>query len=479
MLATIFISAIIPARRASKISPIEAIRLNDDIKIKGKKVKSPKYIRKIFGIEGDIAYKNIKRNKKKYRITIASLFISIVLFISFSGFMDYALRGSEDYLGSFDFDAIVTYQDKNNYVNSVINSEYIDYSADFTMIGLNTTDKFDSLYNKNFKQLLDDNDIGSENNLTVIILSDKEFNKYLKENNFKEEKAILYGHYQKIMYSTNSRKSYNMSKYNNKLKDKMSINISALIYDENKDIEGSNYEGDMVSLSTIEDYYISSKEIPGSALLDSYEHPIILLNNSLASKYSVKKYKEKVENYILIKTNNNDKYDKYVSGIEDHASEKDKENAYYENVTKEIKDTLNMIFIVKLLVYGFICLVTLIGITSVFNTINTSIALRRKEFAVFRSIGLTPGGFRKMMLCESIFFGLKSLIYALPVSIGVVALIAKSTEGMVSMDHLLIPWGSIIFSILGVFVVIAISMIYATHKIKDENILDAIREENI
>ena len=84
MALVIIISAYIPAKKASKISPIEAIRQNTDIQINKKKIKTLGIVKKIFGIEGEIALKNIKRNKKKYRITIISLFISIVTFISFS-----------------------------------------------------------------------------------------------------------------------------------------------------------------------------------------------------------------------------------------------------------------------------------------------------------------------------------------------------------------------------------------------------------
>ena len=80
MILVIFISALVPSRRAAKVSPIEAIRQNDDIKINKKKIKTGKLVNKLFGIEGEIALKNIKRNKKKYRVTIVSLFISIVFF---------------------------------------------------------------------------------------------------------------------------------------------------------------------------------------------------------------------------------------------------------------------------------------------------------------------------------------------------------------------------------------------------------------
>jgi putative ABC transport system permease protein len=106
-------------------------------------------------------------------------------------------------------------------------------------------------------------------------------------------------------------------------------------------------------------------------------------------------------------------------------------------------------------------------------------ALRRKEFAVLRSIGLTPKGFNKTLYFECLLFGLKSLFYALPVSFGVLYLIHLSMNNMVELNMFLIPWGSIIVSVFGVFIVIGLSTLYATRKLKKENILDAIREENI
>ena len=124
-------------------------------------------------------------------------------------------------------------------------------------------------------------------------------------------------------------------------------------------------------------------------------------------------------------------------------------------------------------------LVTLIGVTSVFNTINTSIHLRRKEFAMLRSVGLSSHGFNKILLFESLFFGLKSLIYALPVSLGIIYLLYLSFMNMTDYDRILIPYKSILIAVIGVFIIILISTIYATRKIRHENILEAIREENI
>lgn len=476
MIVTVFISAIIPALKASRIAPIEAIRLNDDIKIKGKKVKSPKLVQKLFGIEGDIAFKNMKRNKKKYRITVASLFISIVLFVSFSGFMGYAMEGSEDYLGSYNFDAILSYPESDNELaEKIINNEYVDKSISYTFINLKTRDTdLSSIYTERFDKLLINSGIQVGNDITIIILQDNEYEEYLRDINQKIAKPILYSNYSNIIYSEGSRKSYSMEKYYTSLKNKPEINLTETLWDDEKYANDSNYDGDIIDISTIKDYYITPKEFWSSTAFENYEHPVLVLNSSLAKQYNIDySYQNR---YAVIKANDNNKFDDYVKKLEDNGEMK---NISYSNITKDTTYTRNTIFVIKLLVYGFICLVTLIGVTSVFNTINTSISLRRKEFAVLRSIGLTPKGFKKMLLFESLFFGLKSLVYALPVSFGVIILIAASIDGIVSTDHLLIPWNSIIFAFIGVFIIIAISMTYATKRIKNENILDAIRQENI
>ena len=138
-----------------------------------------------------------------------------------------------------------------------------------------------------------------------------------------------------------------------------------------------------------------------------------------------------------------------------------------------------LIIVIKILVYVFIALVTLIGVTSVFNTINTSINLRRKEFAVLRSIGLTPKGFNKMLRYESIIYGLKSLLYAIPTSLLVNYLIHKQVSDYSSIEHIIIPYKAILIAVIGVFIIVAITMRYSSRKIKNENIIDTIREENI
>ena len=480
MVITIFVSASIPAKRASKISPIEAIRLNDDIKIKSKKVKSPKIIRKLFGIEGDIAYKNMRRNKKKYRITVVSLFISIVLFISFSGYMTYFLAGADSYLAIPEVDVFVRYDPKNSdpeVIKSIKNNSSVEDYMEYLGVSATTnTDMFDA-YTKNFQNFLVDNDYYQKHDepyykaINFIILSNESYRKYLNMIGEKEELPILYNNFNSIVYNTGSRKSYNMNRYNN-------TNKTITIFSEpTNSLEDGSVQ--YKELFKIDKYYLSNNEFVGLGIYDDIITEVIIISSDMAEEYQLIADEPTVQygyTNIHIKAPNYKNLDKM---IEEYDKEGRLSFINYVNVKEEMKMENNMLLAIKILVYGFITLVTLIGVTSVFNTINTSIALRRKEFAVLRSIGLTPSGFNKMLRFESLFFGLKSLFYAIPVSLGVIFLMYLSMRGTVELGTILIPWKSIFLAVILDFLVIAISMSYATKKVKKDNILDAIREENI
>ena len=480
MIITIFVSASIPAKRASKISPIEAIRLNDDIKIKSKKVKSPKIIRKLFGIEGDIAYKNMRRNKKKYRITVVSLFISIVLFISFSGYMTYFLASADSYLAIPEVDVIVRYDPKNSdpeVIKSIKNNSSVeDYMEYLSVSATTNTDMFDA-YTKNFQNFLVDNDYYKKHDepyykaINFIVLSNESYRKYLNMIGGKEELPILYNNFNSIVYNTGSRKSYNMNRYNN-------TNKTITIFSEpTNSLEDGSVQ--YKELFKIDKYYLSNNEFVGLGIYDDIITEVIIISSDMAEEYQLIAEEPTVQygyTNIHIKAPNYKNLDKM---IEEYDKESRLSFINYVNVKEEMKMENNMLLAIKILVYGFITLVTLIGVTSVFNTINTSIALRRKEFAVLRSIGLTPSGFNKMLRFESLFFGLKSLFYAIPVSLGVIFLMYLSMRGTVELGTILIPWKSIFLAVILDFLVIAISMSYATKKVKKDNILDAIREENI
>lgn len=474
MILVIFISALVPSRRAAKVSPIEAIRQNDDIKINKKKIKTGKLVNKLFGIEGEIALKNIKRNKKKYRVTIVSLFISIVLFISFSSYMNYTIDTASSVMGEVPYDYQISYFGDDNDIDAldkiseIIKSndvkEYISYSASNLSIIGNYT--YSDEYLDFYKSAYGDDGIKALTNLkyqyiSIYILDDISYNKYKELIGLDKDSVILLNKFKGVSYGNNKRVNYDIPVINNG-----DINIKICNFDDNdEDVDTTKYCN-----KKIDNIFITNKSFD---LIEEFSYMSdfkLIVNKELYDNISDSGTHYTQFNIISDNTDNIDKLTKELDKYD---------NVNYTNVKESMKQANNMILVIKILMYGFIGLVTLIGVTSVFNTISTSMALRKREFAVLRSIGLTRKGFNKILFFESLFFGLKSLIYAIPVSLGVTIIIHYALADMMSINSIVIPWKAIIISIVSVFVIVLLTMMYSTSKIKKHNIIEQIREENI
>lgn len=475
MIIVIGVSAFIPSRRASKVSPIEAIRQNDDIKINKKKIRTSKLVLKLFGIEGEIALKNIKRNKKKYRVTIVSLFISIVLFISFSSYMNYTLNTASSVMGEVPYDYQISYfgDDPNNdkealdKINEIVKSsdvkEYVSYSvSNLSIIGNYT---YSDEYLDFYKSAYGENGIKALNNLKyqsiyILVLDDNSYNKYKKLIGLDKDSVILLNRFKGVSYGNNKRVNYDIPVINSG-----DINIKICNFDDDENVDTTKYCN-----KNIDNIFVTNKSfdlIEEFSYMDDFK---LIVNKKLYDSISDSSTHYTQFNIISDNTNNIDKLTKDLDKYS---------NVNYTNIKEAMKQTNNLILVVKILMYGFISLVTLIGVTSVFNTISTSMALRKREFAVLRSIGLTNRGFNKILFFESLFFGMKSLIFAIPVSIGITVLIHYTLADMVSISTIIIPWKYIIISIVSVFVIVLLTMMYSTSKIKKHNIIEQIREENI
>lgn len=475
MIVVIFISAIIPSKRASRVSPVEAIRQNDDIKINKKKIKTSKFISKLFGIEGEIALKNIKRNKKKYRVTIVSLFISIVLFISFSSYMNYTINTAKESFGEVSYDYYIGYYDdgsntleeidtKINEIISNVNGEYVSYGTDSVpMIKYFSYSKeYKDFYKTNYGSLdyLED----SYQYISVIVLDDDSYNDYKKELGLSTDKIILLNRFKGVSYSDDKRVNYDIPVID---EDKGYLKICNF---DNVSEEEITSNTSAYCTKNINNFYITDKYNDLMSDFVYNDDIKIIVNKKM---YDVV-FGGKIDyiKYNII-SDNVDEIDKLMKDLDSY------DNVNYYNVKEEYRQTNNMILVIKILMYGLTILISLIGVTSVFNTISVSMALRKREFAVLRSIGLTKKGFNKILFFESLFFGLKSLVYALPVGMFVTILIHMTMADVMMTNGIIIPWLQIGISIVSVFIIVLLTMMYSTSKIKRHNIIEQIREENI
>ena len=393
MCVVILISAWIPAKKASKVTPVESIRQNDEIKINKRKIRTSKIIRKVFGVEGEIALKNIKRNKRKYRITIISLFISIVLFISFSSYLQFLVGTSEGLIYPYNYDSAVYFYDENEelkqrVIKDILSIENIEkYSIiDELRFPYETLeeDRYNKEYYEYHKKLYEE-----VFNVNIVKLSDEEYREYIEKINGTYGQSILLNQAKIIKDSvTNIVTPLENTK-------NLSLNLKIQEYTDDMDNEETKVQEEKETFKI--DNIIATKEtIFATDHYKSRETVTLVVNDETYSKiYEWKKRNLKEnKNYsptmkILIKTSEINKFAEEGEKIEAKYNSENYE-IYISNIALDNQEEKNLVLAVKILLYGFISLVTLIGVTSVFNTISTSISLRQKEFAMLRSMGLTP-----------------------------------------------------------------------------------------
>lgn len=466
---TIFISAFIPARKASKITPIDAIRQRQEIKVKPKKLKAPKYIKKIFGYEGELAYKNLKRNGKKSRLITASIALSIVLFISCNYFCGMFIQASgyEKNI-PYQISTTITYGHKKELYDALdkmqgVNKYYIDTTDMSISLGKsspfikNNEIKDMANYTSDYSKLF-----GGEKYVSTVIhyVDDSEFNT-LCENNGIDYNAF-YGNSLKCVLLNNLTHKQDTTKvFNNSIIGKHIIQNPDYASDDRNplDIEvGGLVKFDKNSLPC-------NLVAPGVVgIIMPYSQYINVVNkgvkaNDISMNVCVEtdEHKEVAENLTTL-LNENDFGGSYVSDIVD---------------TLETMNTV--IFIIQVFVYGFITLISLITIANIINTISANIALRRKEFAMLKSVGTTPKGFSKMVSLESVFYALKAVIFGVPISVLISVVLNKMLgESSIPYHFDIKLYLSVI---IVVFVLILITMIYSVRKLKSDNIIEALKED--
>ena len=512
-LITVLISAWIPSKRATKVSAVEAIRQNMDVK-NTKPVKTSKLTYKLFGLSGMLANKHYKRNKKKYRTTVLSLFMSIVLFVSASAFTDYLMETVGVGFGSVGFD--LTMHASGNEFDKITPEELLNrmkaaksvtggaYSQErYVNAEISTrylTDEGIEFLDKNQGQSEDKSSRDAHSYITFV--DDATFRALLKENGLNEKKymdpenplaiavdgATMFNLYTQKYETTNFFKDDEFSLVIQKEKDIPGYYCSGEITDETgktvvrytKDPE-SNVEGEEYILYTLEEGYLYTTLNIGDVI---YEKPFFVRDSSgMRFIYPISLAEQVFEDfdainnsyyYMLTSDNHAESYTAVQSILNDNGF-----NAKnLQNIAEMEESERNIVTIIRVFSYGFIVLISLIAAANVFNTISTNISLRRREFAMLKSVGMTQKGFNKMMNFECLLYGSRALLFGIPVSCGVTYLIYLSImEGVETRFHL--PWVAIGIATLSVFLVVFATMMYSMSKIKKDNPIDALKNENL
>lgn len=482
---TIFLSVYLPARRAAKVSPIEAIRQTQDIHVKQKTLKTSRLTRLLFGIEGELALKNLKRNKRRYRATLFSLLISIVLYISFSSFMTYGFISSDIYYQDVAHDFEIEKQDVSTeeaaeFYKQVARLDEVEryslvrniFSEAVELERKQLGDYLRGYLDKEEGEVLRTADGGYRLGFSLIAVGEEEFAAYARElglevadyTNSEQIRGILIN--RNVIPGTADYTPLNMkagekvtltdpAAQGNETPFEYTLEIGAVTEQLPFGVQYAQFleSVNVIVSETVFDDLCAQLSAPSQ---ETAQH--IRMFAGLQEDVDRQQFKEHVKAIDA----------RLHSG--GHLMMFD-----IEEFVNEIKNTKTMI---SIFLYGFVALITLIGVTNIFNTISTNVALRRREFAMLKSVGLTPAGFNKMINYESIFYGLKALLYGLPLGILVNVLMYRSVNHAFDFAFA-IPWKEMIICIIGVFVIVFITMLHASSRLKKENIGDALREENL
>ena len=450
---TVYLSCLSAARKAAKITPLEAIRSKGDVKINSKKLKVPKVIKKLFGMGGVIAYKNLKRSRKKYKTTVVSIAISVFVFISTSTLITYAFKAMAGYYEEYNYNIKVTSasNDGKDLLDIIQNENIEDYTLTYDV---SKESKYSYMELASSKYLSDfaidrlENDAYTsyKPQITVKGLDSKDFKEFVEELglNFERVKSkVILNDYASIY--TNDGKTVKGRTLNFKEGDIISGNLGngnidleiAKITDNTpRGLEGISFGNGLIVIN-----------------IDEYKDKIDFVPSNLAIN---------IQDPAKLESTLTDSY----------------HDSYIFNIDEQVKFYNAVELVISIFAYGFIAVITLIGITNIFNTLTSNIELRQREFAMLKSIGMTKDEFNKMINLETIFYSFKATLIG--IVLGLIASFAIYKAFAKSIDlGFIIPINAIIISIVFVFVICFIIMRFAISKVNKQNIIETIRKENV
>lgn len=461
---TIFCSSFFIALRASRIPPLVAIRGNKDIKVKNNKsYRTSKLTKKLFGVGGEIASKSLKRSRKKYRTTVISIVVSVAMFIAVSAFMDYGMTYTEHYYGKTDYSYMVSGIDTKQ-AQTIEKMPEID---NYLTVGLQYGHvSADVPVNECGENFLYDNADGTKSfSVEFLEFEHDTFVKICRELELDYNKVkggvLVYS-----QVTPDNSESGNSSKPM-KLFGKTAP-TKFIVY--GNDDNGNELIAGKLKVSSVFD------EIPKSADSVIGEGTIFGQGLIIGEQGVISPQLGEHECYITLYANTSN-HTSLTNRIESMEGADD--SIYIFDYEENVRQFNAIMLIVGIFVYGFIGVISLIGLTNIFNTISTNMQLRSKEFASLKSIGMTKKEFNRMIRLESLMYGIKSLIIGIPLGVlGVFAIFSAFSRGNVPMSSVF-PWKAILISIAAVIIVVWLIMKYSISKVNKQNIIETIRNDNI
>lgn len=468
---TIFISAFIPAQKASKITPIDAIRQREEIRVKARALKCPRIIRKIFGYEGELAYKNQKRNGRKGRVIVASMILSIGLFLSVQYFCDlleesvnleskipYQLQLSTPYANH---DALKKLVEQTEGVKACYGINY--------ELSLISKDENDDL----LKELVEDKNLTEEGKKKIAAmpkdiwvymyyLDDEDFNALCEKNGINKDE--FYGDVNSFLLMRQMRGDEKETVFSENIVGQELKSWQEMSFNENGEPDQTPTRiGGLINYD------------PDNAICNLAPTGVILYmpQSVYVEHLDTADEKDNVFYHLAVES---DTYTETETALKEAIEQSDiASETGFANLAEQQEVMKATSFIMKVFLYGFIVLITLIIMANIINTVSTGIMLRKKEFAMLKSVGMTQKGFNKMIALESALYGIKATLVGIPLAVVLSYWMYTTANSDTLKFTINLP--VYILAILVLFLLLAITMVYSVRKLKDDSIIETLKAE--
>ena len=470
---TLFLAVLSPARKISRVSPIESIQENTTFNSKKRRFKSNSKFAKLFKIEGILASKNTRRNASKYKVIILTISISILLYLFSAALINLYTKNIEFSI------------EQNKYDFSISGVKGKQISLFENIDGIDNIEIVRGSYvsfkkpGNNFYYSLNKEIEESESQMMLIYeVSDEKFNTYIDKYNLDENYPII---------ANTDYKYDNTGKVKSVeplYKENASFPLNFCNYDTKYDEINDSYKDTLIdcylsydNINLINDDVIQIGEQLGNTFLMVTEE---MFNKILdgCTNHICLNYKENPTVSIYINANDNIyDIDEKLQSIIDNMNGDD---VNYSSPAVEYLNAKMMIMALKFIIYVILTLIILICITFMINTIASSLMLRKKEFAVLKSIGMTSKSVKKMVFLESIGVGFKALTMGTFLAYATIyiffAAINSNTNDPIKYDY---PIRETLYMAVIIVIFNVIIYMYMMNRINKDNIIDDIRNSNI
>ena len=457
-LVTVLLSAWLPAKKAAGIPAIEAIRLTREIQAKGQKLHTSRLVQTVFGFEGTLAAKAIKRSRRSYRAMVAALAISIILFLVCSSLdRQVSMTINQTYLNieantlatyTADLSGETSYHTPLNAETAETLTEALREYPDTAIYGVGINDAYT---------------VG----VGDIALTDAMIKTLAPEQEAVKAALVTVDrtHYLELCALAGAADGANILINSTRTK----------TGDKTAEFQPVRFSGQTLTLqdsgTQIEvalDAQLTGVDVPQELAFAAEEDITIVVPDCQTRMYLWFGCSTDVSGYVAHAEDTLRAFFPLPEGMDEYSVFNVTDVAAITDMTRSLTR------LIAIFLYGFVAMLSLIGLTSVISAISANVQLRAREFAVLQSVGMTQGGVRRMLALESVMSALKALLYGLPLGSAAMYLTYLALTQNTGYQFVF-PWLTLLEAALGVLVIALITTQYAASKLRRGSVMDAIR----